>query len=258
MEGGENGAVFVTNNAAESEMVKRMRLPKNDDDHMPPEGKTQPTKAEIDLVAIWIDIGHPFDKSIGETGLKKELFSSFFPQPPNEEYPDIKISSAPADSILKVKDLGLHVEQLNKNTSFLKVSCLNRPDFSDIDFQPLLALKEQIAVLDLGGTQITDAIMEKMALLPHLTVLKLDHTAITGSKVEKLAPLGNLKSINLSSSQFDASYLNALLTLKHLKKAYVFDTPLASDGRGQLQHDRLQIDYGNYRLPTIPSDSIVY
>jgi uncharacterized membrane protein len=258
LEGGENGAVFVTNNAAESEMVKRMRLPKNDDDHMPPEGKTQPTKAEIDLVAIWIDIGHPFDKSIRETGLKKELFSSFFPQRPNEEYPEIKISPAPADSILKVKGLGLHVDQLHKNTSFLKVSCLNRPGFSDAEFHELLVLKEQIAVLDLGGTQVTDDIMEKLALLPHLTVLKLDHTKITGSKIEKLASLGHLKSINLSSTKFDALYLNALLSLKHLKKAYVFDTPLASDGPRQLQQDRLQIDYGNYELPPIDSDSVVY
>ena len=258
LEGGENGDVLVAYSAAESEMVKRMRLPKNDEDHMPPEDKTQPTRAEIDLVAAWIDIGHPFDKSIKETGLKKELFRPFFPKPPNEEHPELKISPAPADSIQKVKGLGIHVDQLNKNTSFLKVSCLNRPGFSDADFQHLLALREQIAVLDLGRTQITDAIMEKLAQLPNLTVLKLDHTAITGATIDQLATLGNLKSINLSSSKFDASYLNALLALKYLEKAYVFDTPMASEGFRQLQHDRLQIDYGSYELPPIPSDSIVY
>ncbi len=258
LEGGEHGAVMATNNAAESEMVKRMRLPKNDEDHMPPEDKTQPTKAEIDLVAAWIDIGHPFDKSIKETGLEKELFRSFFPQPPSEEHPELTISPALADSIQKVKGLGIHVDWLHKNTSFLKISCLNRPDFSDADFQQLLALREHIAVLDLGGTQITDAIVEKLAQLPNLTVLKLDHTAITGATVDQLSALANLKSINLSSSKFDASYLKALMALKYLEKAYVFDTPLALDGFRQLQHDRLQIDFGSYELPPIPSDSVVY
>ncbi len=258
LEGGEHGAVMATNNAMESEMVKRMRLPKNDEDHMPPEDKTQPTKAEIDLVAAWIDIGHPFDKSIKETGLPKELFLPFFPQPPSEEHPEITISPASADSIQKVKGLGIHVDRLHKNTSFLKVSCLNRPDFSDADFLHLLALREHIAVLDLGGTQITDAIMEKLAQLPHLTVLKLDHTAITGATIDHLATLGNLKSINLSSSKFDATYLKALMALIYLEKAYVFDTPLASEGFRLPPNDRLQIDYGSYELPTVPSDSIVY
>jgi uncharacterized membrane protein/mono/diheme cytochrome c family protein len=258
LQGGENGDVLVAGKASESDMVKRMRLPKNDEDHMPPKDKTQPTKAEIDLVAAWIDIGHPFDKSIKETGLQKELFLPFFPEPPSEEHPELKIAPASADSIQKVRDLGIHVDQLHENTSFLKVSCLNRPDFTDADFQPLLALKQQIAVLDLGGTQITDAIMEKLAQLPHLTVLKLDHTAITGSALDQLATLENLKSINLSSSKFDASSLHALLALKYLEKAYVFDTPMASEGIRQLQHDRLQIDYGSYELPPISSDSVVY
>lgn len=258
LEGGENGNVLVAENTAESELVKRMRLPKNDEDHMPPKDKTQPTKAEIDLVAAWIDIGHPFDKSIKETGLKKELFLDFFPQRPNETYPDIAIPSAPVDSISKIKAMGIHVDPLNKNTSFLKFSCLNRPDFSDADFQFLLALKEQIAVLDLGGTQITDSIIGKLALLPNLTVLKLDHTAISGSTVLKLSALKNLKSINLSSSKFDAANLHALLALEHLEKAYVFDTPLATEGPRKLQQDHIQIDYGNYVLPPIASDSIIY
>lgn len=74
LKGGENGETISANNAQESELFIRMSLPKEDDDRMPPKDKTQPTAEEVQLVRAWIDEGHPFDKTIGETGMKKELF----------------------------------------------------------------------------------------------------------------------------------------------------------------------------------------
>ena len=57
--GGENGRVFVPGKAADSLMIKRLHLPLEDDDHMPPEGKPQPTPAVISLLEWWINAGTP-------------------------------------------------------------------------------------------------------------------------------------------------------------------------------------------------------
>src|SRR5690606_14151525 len=47
MKGGKEGEVIVTNNAEESELIRRLLLPIEDKHHMAPEGKDQLTENEI-------------------------------------------------------------------------------------------------------------------------------------------------------------------------------------------------------------------
>jgi hypothetical protein len=47
-------------------MIHRMLLPVNDDDHMPPDGKPQPTLAEIAVLQWWIERGAPADKTVSD------------------------------------------------------------------------------------------------------------------------------------------------------------------------------------------------
>jgi Planctomycete cytochrome C len=64
--GGTNGPVLIAGKAFDSPMIQRLLLPLNDDDHMPPEGKPQPTLAEIAALQWWIERGAPADKTIGD------------------------------------------------------------------------------------------------------------------------------------------------------------------------------------------------
>ena len=52
--------------AAESLMIRRLLLPLSQDDHMPPEGKPQPTSAEIGLLEWWINAGAPETRIVGD------------------------------------------------------------------------------------------------------------------------------------------------------------------------------------------------
>ncbi len=258
LKGGENGPVITANKASESELFTRMKLPKEDDNHMPPEGKSQPSKEEITLIGAWIDAGHPFDKSIGELNLKKNLFLPFIPKKAANNYPDIEITAASADSIKAIEKTGVHVDLISKSSNFLTVSCINKPAFTNADFDALLPIKSQIAVLDLGGTKITDAIVEKLPMLTNLTVLKLDNTQITGENIEKLDGLAHLKSLNVTYTNFAKEHLTKLANFKKLEKVYVYNTPINATDSTFLKGSDIHIDYGNYQLPQIAADTIVY
>ena len=258
LEGGENGPVIETNNSGDSPLYARLILPKDDEDHMPPKEKTQPTKEEITLVKTWIDLGNPFEGSIGELGLEKNLFLSFFPQKHDYDYPDIEIVAAAQDSVNVIKSEGIHVQNISKVSNFLQVTCINKPSFGDTDFHLLKPISQQIAILDLGGTQVTDAIFEKLATLKNLTILKLDNTAITGANIEQLAQLENLKSINLAATKFEETQLEKFAQFKKLQAVYLFNSGLQKSGIQSLNSGKINIDYGNYELPPIPSDSIIY
>jgi uncharacterized membrane protein len=258
LKGGENGEVITMGNPKESPLYSRLVLPKDDEDHMPPEDKTQPSKEEIKLIETWVANGNPFDKSIGELNLPKELFLSFFPQKLDDDHPAIEIIAASQDSINKIEQMGIHVDLISKASNFLNVSCINKPLFSNSDFKTLIPIREQIARLDLGGTRVTDSIFSKLAMLPNLTILKLDNTSVTGQGISILDSQEHLKSINLTSSKFEGQYLQVFSNFKKLKKVHLYKTNVDADGVQTLNDGQILIDYGNYQLPAIASDSIVY
>lgn len=256
LKGGESGDILASH-SEESELYARMVLPMEDDDHMPPEGKKQPTKEEIKLIAAWMDSGHPFEGTVKENGFKKDLFTSFFPSNSYKGHPEMEILEASQDSIQSIEKFGIYVDPISESTHFISVSCINKPDFKDEDFQKLIPIRQQIAQLDLGGTQVTDAIFEKLTELPNLSILKLDNTSLTGKGVEALSNLEHLYTINLSGSSFDQP-ADIFSSFKNLQKVYLFETKIDRNGPKSLRNGELILDYGGYELPPIPSDSIIY
>ena len=256
--GGEHGDVVAKGQPDKSELFTRMVLPKEDDQHMPPDGKTQPSKESIKLIAVWIEKDLPVNKTIGELGLKKELFLSFFPKMEKNDYPDVQITEASVDSINLVKNTGLHVDPISESTAFLQVSAINKPSFSDVDVELLQSIAAQIAILDLGDTQITDAIFQGLATLPNLTILKMDNTSITGEQIDQLKTLDHLTSINLSYTQFKEDYLGRLVDFKSLENVYLFNPSYGKSGSDTLNNGKITVEYGNYDLPKVARDSIVF
>jgi hypothetical protein len=66
LKGGESGRVVQRGFAAQSLLVKRLRLLPEEDEHMPPAGKKQPGAREIALLELWINAGAPVHQTINE------------------------------------------------------------------------------------------------------------------------------------------------------------------------------------------------
>jgi hypothetical protein len=47
-------------------MMKRLHLTEDNDDHMPPSSKRQPSAREIALLEWWINVGAPVSKAVDE------------------------------------------------------------------------------------------------------------------------------------------------------------------------------------------------
>ena len=66
LKGGQSGPVIVPGQAAQSELLRRVRLPLDDQDHMPPEGKPQPAPEDLALLEWWVEAGAPGDKRVDQ------------------------------------------------------------------------------------------------------------------------------------------------------------------------------------------------
>jgi hypothetical protein len=66
LKGGKDGPALIAGKPLDSPMIQRLLLPSEDEDHMPPHGKPQPTLAEIAALQWWIEHGAPADKTVGD------------------------------------------------------------------------------------------------------------------------------------------------------------------------------------------------
>nr|WKN35786.1 DUF1553 domain-containing protein [Tunicatimonas sp. TK19036] len=64
MKGGESGKIFVKGDAKNSEIIRRLKLPRDHEEAMPGKGKAL-SKDQIELISLWIDHGaHWADESL--------------------------------------------------------------------------------------------------------------------------------------------------------------------------------------------------
>ena len=71
--GGEGGRVVVAGNTDLSELLRRISLPKDDEEAMPAEGKTPLTPEQVEIIRWWISVGAPNGGTIGTLEVPPEM-----------------------------------------------------------------------------------------------------------------------------------------------------------------------------------------
>jgi len=261
--GGEDGPVFVAGKGLDSDMIKRCLLPLDDDDHMPPKGKTQLTDSQVAILTWWIDQGASFDKKVADLtvtdAVKPALaqlgggaagkeqgagVASTQNMEPAPEPEVLKMKVAPADpkALEAVRKTGLLVIPLSKEQNQLEVSAVNAMAFSDADAATLPPLSGQLVWLKLSNTAIGDVALMQVAKLKNLHKLHLEQTKITDAGLANLKGLQNLAYLNLYGTAISDAGLAELTGLKNLRTVYLWQTKVTPTGLAQLKKAMPQLE----------------
>lgn len=266
MKGGKNGEVILAGNAAESELIKRLLLPREDDDHMPPKEKPQLTDQQVALLHWWITGGADFIKKTKELDqpekLKPALLALQNAVEEKKQAPGIPLNpvdKADEAAIQKLKEKGVIVLPVAVNSNYLLANFVNNDSVSDRDIALLLPIKKQLVWLKLGGTSTSDSSMAIIARCINLTRLQLNHTYITDKGLKLLSPLVALQSLNLVGTKVTAEGAMALKDLKSLQTVYLYQTNVSKKDWNILQKafPHTQIDSGGYSIPFRETDTMV-
>jgi len=265
MKGGKDGPVIVPGNAEKSEMAKRLSLPRDDDDHMPPKEKPQPTEQEIALIHWWIASGAPLDKKVKQLEQPEELKPALLALQKVDvkkvivpDLPSKPVSKANDGAIKKLKDIGAVVEQVAQNTNYLSANFVTVRDPGNKEVQLLLPLKEQLIELKLGSSSITDSALLVIAQFENLMRLQLDYTKITDKGLANLTALQNLRYLNLVGTAVTEKGVLQLKDLKSLRSIYLYQTMVKKTEWNDLKKafPKTFIDSGGYTVPFLPTDTI--
>lgn len=242
--GGWSGPVLVPGQAQDSELMKRIHLPLDEEGHMPPEGKSQLSEQQISALDWWIGSGADFASILDRNAMPRE-FSGLLAQTD-----DTQAASVPAaleadwDEAL-LKDLiarQVSIQRIAQNQNLLWISFpATAGQVTDDTVKELLPLAPHIAWLDLSKTGISANALQWIAQMPALTELNLGQTAIDSQALKDITQLQSLERLNLSLTSVDDSILDDLLSMPTLKRVYLGGTQVSQAGIHRLSAPRVEV-----------------
>jgi len=264
LKGGKDGEVIKPGNADESDMMKRLLLPRNEEDHMPPKEKPQLKDNEIALIHWWIATGATFDKKTKELeqpekikpillSLQKEVKKI----PP--DVPQAMVEKADEKTLQKLKQRGIIVLPVAQNSNYLTVNFVTVDSITYNDIALLLSIKKQLVWLNLSGKKILDTLLTPIAQLVNLTRLQIDNTLITDKELASLRSLSNLQYLNLVGTKVTANGIIQLKGLPKLQAIYIYKTFIIASEWANLKSNfpNVTLDTGGYYVPILETDTTI-
>jgi uncharacterized membrane protein/YHS domain-containing protein len=255
LKGGKSGPVIIPAKAAESEMLRRLRLPPEDDDHMPPVGKPQPAQDDLALLEWWIAAGAPADKTAGQLkppeNIARILAARFGAQAPAAQAPAAQaLPPKPLSEIAPLaaqlsEELGIVLTPVSPPDPWLQCNAgIAQAAFGDAKLARLAPLGANLRWLDLSGAKVSDSGLVPLEAMPNLTRLHLERTAVTDAGLAHLAGLGSLEFLDLYGTAVTDAGLEQLQKLPRLKRLYLWQTavtPAAANAFAEARPGKDQI-----------------
>lgn len=263
--GSKEGKVVTAGSPEQSELIKRILLPAEDEDHMPPKEKNQLTENEIQLLHWWIKEGPLFDKQVKEIAqndtIKKVLLS--FQEGNNMMASAVSyIPAAPVSPIRQplwdsLKKSGVLIQVLSPGNNYVSASFINMQQNAD-SVMPLIAeLKEQLIILKLSGKKLSDTSIKYISGLTALRRLYLDRTTITDTGIAYINSLDKLRYLNLVGTGVSFEGLKKLTGLKSIQSVFLYQSQVKSADYIEITKifPEATIDTGGYIVPILESDT---
>jgi hypothetical protein len=269
LKGGKDGLIIHSSGAAESELVKRLLLPVEEDHHMPPREKPQLKESEIAILQWWVAQGADFSKKVKDLPQPGKINASLLalqaghggaaeaPKAPSL-LPDGIVNPALDKDMEALKEKKVQVIPVARNSHYLSANFVNAKGITNKDLALLLPLQKQLVWLKLGDQPIGDSALDFIGHCGALTVLDLTNTRISDKGLASLASLHNLRSLNLVGTKVTAAGIPSLKSLQHLQSIFLYRTKLSPADWASLKKSfpKTTLDSGGYSVPFVPWDTI--
>ena len=236
--------VIVAGSPDKSDLYRRIGLPKDDDDVMPPDGKADHlTKAQQDLIKSWIAQGASFgdwkaDKvsASADDGKTTDTTAEVKSDDGPKEIPLPQVAAGDPGALDKLRTAGALALPLAQGTNLLAVEFTsNAAQITDEQIALLAPLGSQIYDLNLANTKVTDDGLKALEGMKNLHRLHLEKTAVTDAGLAHLKGLTGLEYLNLYSTSVSDDGLKNLEGLKALKNIYLWQSKVTDAGADSLK-----------------------
>lgn len=273
--GGKDGVVIRRGFGGESELIKRLLLPEEDEHHMPPKEKRPLNSREILLLHWWIDQGAELSRKVAElkqpdsvrgallavqgSGVRGLADGAGGFSPGGAGSRAVAAGDVPADEvevadekvIAELRRKGVLVMPVAQGRNWLSaevpeggaagngVAVASGPAGGvrgmDSVVRLLLGLKKQLISLKIGDTSIGASAMAAIGQCVALRSLDLVGTPVGDAGLAAVKGLIELRVLNLVGTRVSAAGIEGLKGLGKLRVIYLYKTKVAAGDWAELK-----------------------
>ncbi len=225
--GGESGSVTTP----ENELIHRLLLPADHEDHMPPAKEKQLNSDELMIVKSWFELGaDPYlmyadmDPESELAGIAKKMIDSGSAD---------KWSAIPAISDAEIDKLSneyLTIRRMYQHSDALQVLVFpQNPSVAGI-FQGLKKISKNVVELSLIGLQLNKEDMKILGTFDGLEVLNIRECAFIMDEFPDMKSLKNLKVLKIADTHLGDEVITEFANFSNLSYLYVYNSNASAEG----------------------------
>ena len=257
MAGGEGGPVIEPGRPDASELIRRIELPKYDEERMPPGDRSALSVGSTELMRWWIAEGADFQIVLGDvdwtllpSSVRTTLGQLQVSAPPTGPVGLAQIETPDSQVVERLRTLGVEVSPVAQGVNWLEVSfARGRGPLEQTILEGLRPIASNILWMDLSGREVSESGFRVVRDCVNLRRLQLSFSNITDEELEHLSGLRYLETLNLVGTRVGDAGLAHLRPLGRLRTVYLWQSAVTQDGAEKLRRElpRLEVSLGSPR-----------
>ncbi|HUQ64907.1 MAG TPA: FN3 associated domain-containing protein, partial [Flavitalea sp.] len=243
LKGGKDGVPWDTTKADLGVMMRRIHMPLEEKDHMPPKGKPQLTDDEMFIIHEWVKKGADFNKKFTDLQPTDTLYVIGKKALPSSSEENYDFAAADQNEVLKLNNNNRVISPVATGSPALNATFYNRSLFTIESLKELAPVNDKIVELNIPKMPVKDEHLSILKQFRNIRRLNLNFTELTGKTLEQLQSLPNLKMLSLSGTSVDYNSLRKLQNFPKLKTVYLWSTPAAKNNLKDLEQKNKNISY---------------
>lgn len=224
LKGGKDGKLWDTAQADLGLLMRRIHLPEDEKEHMPPSGKPQLSDEEIVILQRWIKSGADMSKKVAELSPVDTLRILAYKRLKASAEEKYDFAAADESKIKQLNNTNRVIYPRALKSPALVVNFYNSPYFNNKQLVELDDIKQQVVELNLSKMPVKDEDLKTIAGFNNLRTLNLNYSAITGNTLQELKKLPLLKSLSLAGTAVTAKQLAAVQDFPKLRSVFIWNT----------------------------------
>ena len=243
LKGGKAGVPWDTAKADLGVMMRRIHMPLDEKEHMPPKGKPQLSDDEMFIIHEWVKRGAEFEKKFTDLLPTDTLYvigKKMLPSASEENY---DFAAADESDITKLNNNNRVVSPVATGSPALSATFFNARLFNISSVKELGPVNDKIVEINLAKMAVKDEDLSIFKQFKNLRRLNLNFTQITGKTLEQLQSLPFLKMLSLSGTAVDYNNIRKVQSFPKLRSVYLWNTPAAKGELSNLAEKNKNIEY---------------
>jgi hypothetical protein len=227
---------------------------------MPPKGKKQLQKGDINAIFQWIQLGAPFgeiDVNVEKVIVRNREVAMVSVQETEQEKSKqpiplkyLPLPEADSGLIQSLINMEAVVRNDPNRINGLYINLVNIKKITPEIIQNLSGLKEQVIALKLNEIKLESDELQFLSELKHLKNLQLSGTNLTDAGLMQIKDLPDLQNLNLYGTQVTDQSLEVIGQLKNIRTINLWNTRMTHTAIRQFskQHPEILLEFGELTL----------